>query len=181
MPETFHIVVNDHGLTERMRQFPARALAATARALDEQNELTVSAIISRRLSFNRDPPSTPDGLRVQSGRLRSSMRRTKAAIQGTGVVSSIGTNVKYAGVHEEGFTGTVQVPGHQRRLSETLSFRFGGKTTRRQVQGRDSFVRPHSRKMNLPARRFMARTIEERLPEYVEAIGKAVRAELDQP
>ncbi len=181
MPEQFRIEINDGGIPERMAAFPQRAARAIARAMDEQNELTVSAIIQRRLSFSRDEPSTMEGLRVQSGRLRRSMRRTKAIIQGDQVVSAIGSNVKYAGIHEEGFSGTVQIPGHQRRQTKRLSFRFGGSTRSRETQGRDIFVKPHSRRMNLPARRFMARTIEERLPQYRDAIVKAVHSALEGP
>ena len=181
MPDNWTIEITSDTATRALEEYPSRALQAIRRTLDEQNELTVSSVIEKRLSFNRDQPSTLEGLRVQSGKLRQSFRRgasdslsTGAKIEGDSVVSTIGSNLRYAGVHEYGFSGVVSVPGHSRRLQSRLSFKFGGKAKRRKVQGRDVFVRPHPMRVNLPARRYIGRTLDERLPAYTAAIESAL-------
>lgn len=56
--------------------------------------------------------------------------------------------MRYAGVHEFGFTGTVTVPAHTR----TMAF---GKPTKPFTVG------PYSRRMNIPARPFVKPTIND--------------------
>lgn len=57
----------------------------------------------------------PETLGVRTGRLRRSVRPSKARVVAGGVVSSIGSNVKYMGVHEFGFDGEVEVRPHARK------------------------------------------------------------------
>jgi phage gpG-like protein len=174
MPANLQITIDDKGLAERMGQFPERSTAAIARVVDRENAITVGKIIEKRLSFPRNQPATLEGLRVQSSRLRRSVRAERATIQGNEVNAAIGSNVRYAGVHEAGFSGTVHVPGYSRRQVIKRSFKFGGAARSRQTQGRDIFVRAHSRRVTFPARRPIGRTLEERLPEYKEAIENAL-------
>src|SRR5690606_24659350 len=86
--------------------------------LDRENEYTVGATVRERMSFPRGVPSTSEGLRVQTGRLRRSMTRSRAIAAGGVVVSAIGSNVRYFGPHEFGFDGVQSVPAHERRLPE---------------------------------------------------------------
>lgn len=89
-------------------QLPKTLPVAMARALARQNQLTVSYIQSKYLSFPKNGPTVLNGLRVVSNRLRGSVRATKPVLIGDGGVrATIGTNVKYAGVHEFGGTFTV--------------------------------------------------------------------------
>lgn len=171
------ITITPPDIAARVAQYPARMLRAVVRAMDEQNELTASTIITKRLNFPRDGATTMEGLRHITGRLYRSIRKSDAVLAGGGVASAIGSNVNYLGVHEFGFTGTVNVPGHVRRASKTFGYKFGGKVRSRRVRGADIAVRPHVRRANFPKREPIARTIRERLPAYGDAIARHIGAE----
>lgn len=171
---------------------------AIAKALDEQNEYTIGAAVQRRMSFPRTQPSTLEGLRVQSGLLRRSLNRSKAAIGVEGqVTSAIGSNVFYFGLHEFGYEGTAHVAEHRRRLPDRYVLAGGVKADRatvaraglltrtgklRKGQGeqlpeRYVMVRAHDRHVNLPARRMVQQTVTERMGAYLSSIaGHITRA-----
>ena len=191
MSYTIELTPEAQRTMERVRQLPLIVMRGIARAMDLQNQLTIAQMTERRLSFPREGPTTLEGLRVITNRLRSSIRATKAVIVGDGVESAIGSNVKYAGVHEFGFSGSVTVPAHQRRAPQADRFTFGGAqnlsrrlVTRlgamkgrghaRQTSSGISQVIGHQRTVNLPARRFIGRTLEERLPNYSAAISAEI-------
>lgn len=103
------------------------------KALEEQMWYTVGHIQAKYMSFPKDGPPMPNGLRVQSNRLRGSQRQAsginqrgmgneRPVVNGTRIYTSIGSNVRYAGVHEYGFDGTVTVPPHTRRNFKTMEF-----------------------------------------------------------
>jgi phage gpG-like protein len=71
---------------------------AIARTMDYQNQITVARIQTGHLSG----PTSDSSLSVRTNRLRGSVRASKALPTATGVVSSIGSNVVYAGIHEFG-------------------------------------------------------------------------------
>lgn len=75
---------------------------AVAREMDFQNNLTVAQIVQSHLSFPKHGPTQPSGLRAQSGILRGSVRASKATSNGGNATSAIGSNVKYAAIHEFG-------------------------------------------------------------------------------
>lgn len=89
----------------RFEKLPQNILIGIKRGMDEANQITVGVIQKEFLSYPKGGPSTLEGLRVQTNRLRSSIRASKAVISGDAVQSSIGSNVKYAALHE--FGGTV--------------------------------------------------------------------------
>jgi phage gpG-like protein len=149
----------------------ARALARTT---DCENQLTVAFIQENYLSFPKDGPVQETGLRVISNRLRGSIRATPAEITADGVTSSIGSNVRYAAIHEFGFDGNEQVSAHVRRRSSVQSFRFGQRLVHRKVRGADIEVRGFTRHMVMPARRPIGRGIEERLPAYAAAFENCI-------
>jgi phage gpG-like protein len=170
-------------------------MPAIARALDRENEYTVGQTVRERMSFPRGQQSTMEGLRVQTSRLRRSLTRSRAVVTQGGVTSSIGSNVKYYGVHEFGYSGIQSVKQHTRKLPTryfltqgvTVSHRdagraglltragklrkgFGTKTDARYIT-----VPAHLRKVNLPARQMVQRTVQARMPLYQLAIAEAVR------
>ena len=177
-----------------LREKPASViLPLIARAMDRENELTVGAIVERRMSFPKGGAITREGLRVGSGQARRSINRAPAQIQGTAVVSSIGSNVRHVGVHEFGYQGKQNVRSHTRvvrsidgkgRVIAGRDFGFGSRNVAgpfsRQIAGRGSrarmaqtgvaFVKAHTRNANFPARAMIRRTIEERRANYVAAI-----------
>lgn len=159
-------------LSERARRLiggspTQRILEAIRAGLDQENEYTVGAAVERRMSFSRSGPPTMEGLRVQSGLLRRSLRRNDAVISGNSVLGSIGSNVRYFGVHEFGFHGRQRVRAHTRRIAQA----FGKKIKAREIE-----VKAHERSVNMPARRMVRRTIEERMDDYKDTLSERVVA-----
>src|SRR4051812_17109033 len=104
----FAIKIEDNAaaILAQVKAFPEAMAQSIARALDEQNELTVGHIQETKLS--KRGPTT---LGVIHNRLRLSVHRALAVVKGNTIDSAIGSNVVYAGVHEFGFDGEVQVSG----------------------------------------------------------------------
>ncbi|MDB6108332.1 MAG: uncharacterized protein JWR69_82 [Pedosphaera sp.] len=145
------------------------ALAGMARAMDRENQFTVSHIQQEYLSFGRGGPSSPIGLRVQSNRYRQSLRASQATIDGQVINSAIGSNatnkgVSYPAIHEFG----AEIPPHKITASagKMLRFQIGSR-----VIFRKSVNHPG---MTLPARRPIGRGIQDRLTNYQTALSAAV-------
>lgn len=158
-------------LLARAKEFGDLIVRAIARAHDEQNDLTVGAIVEKRLSFSKRGPPTLEGLRAQDSHLRRSIRRSPALIDGEKVVSSIGSNIRYAAVHEFGFQGRVRV--RAKAHLEVLRGRRKVRVARK--------VKAHTRQMNLPARQYIQRTMRERTNDYRDAMERHVIAAVDKP
>jgi phage gpG-like protein len=95
---------------------------------------------------------------VKSGRLNRSIRKIKA--DWNGII--VGTNLPYAGIHNDGFRGKEQVNQHFRIASRKVMTRYlkNGKASKakdafKKVQGSGHEVKAHSRQMNMPRRRFI--------------------------
>ena len=149
----------------------ARALA---REMDYQNQLTVARIQQGHLSG----PTTDSSLSVRTNRLRGSANASKAIILGTGVTSTIGSNVVYAKVHEEGFDGDVRVQSYIRRVKSRDQYAkvmVGGKIKRtRTVTGR-GVVKSFTRHMHVIARAPFGHGLADRLPEYTTAFDQVTQ------
>lgn len=171
--------------------WPLALRGAIAAAMDKENELTTGQIQRRKLSVRG-----PQTLGVRTNRLRLSARPTKATVTADAILSSIGSNVKYAGVHEYGFTGSAPVKAYTRRAPQGDRFKNGQGGTiarltlqrggikpnaRAQVSSGFAQVRAHTRKMNFPARAPFRTGIEERLPNYSAALSRAIVAVFTQP
>jgi phage gpG-like protein len=97
---------------------------------------------------------------VKSGRLRNSIHII-SSISGS---VTVGTEVPYAEIHNEGFEGTESVNGFKRkRFKKSTVFstevfniksRQGRKSTVKNFSG-ESYVKPFTRQMNMPQRRFI--------------------------
>jgi phage gpG-like protein len=196
MPADFRIELTPDAKTilAQIETFPRRMQIGIVRAMNAQNELTASTAIEKRLNVSADIPGRIEWLRRRTGRLQKSIRRGQegniseaARVEGDTVYSSIGTNVRYAAIHEFGWSGVV-APHIRRRFKKVsllgefapLRRTLGGivgatkhKTIRRNVRGADIFVR-QSKPKTIPARPFLSTTIKEREPQYSEAISKAV-------
>lgn len=159
---TITIKSNAAAVLQKLREFPAAMAQGIARALDRRNELTVGQIQARKLS-QRGPTT----LGVVTNRLRSSIRPALAQVAGPSrIVSAIGSNVKYAGAHEYGFDGTVQVPAHSRKVTQVFGRVLKTPTT--------ADVRAHSAKRHIPARAFISSTVEEESGKYSADISAAI-------
>lgn len=171
-----------------------RALTRNLRvALNYENELTVGHIMRTRATGKGPFPVAEGRLGVRTNRYRGSIRRALAEVDGTAITSSIGTNVVYAGGHEFGFNGPVQVQAHSRRRFD--KFTTGGvavldprtgrikKSKKRIVEFERSShqVKAHTRLLKIPARRPIFRGIEDRLPAYSPALSAAIVAAFQEP
>lgn len=146
---------NAQEILRRVDRVPEFILAAMARGIDYQNELTIGWIQSRKLS-QRGAMT----LGVRTNRLRSSIRRDQAQ-HGNGVArGSIGSNVEYLGVHEFGFRGAVRVRAHTRQTGTGTAS-----------------VKAHDRQVNFRERRMVRSSIEKRAGAYArELSGRVVKA-----
>jgi phage gpG-like protein len=108
---------------------------------------------------------TDQVLRVRTGRLRRSIT---AQFDGedSNFRGIVGTNVKYARAHEEGFQGEVTVKEHTvKAFSRMQTMAFGQPMKEpRIVDVRAHVVKAHAMKMNIPKRPFLAPSVEENMP-----------------
>lgn len=170
--------------------------AEVARAIDRQNELSINLIMSKYLS-GQGPKPLPPAMHIlrtgKSPRLRTSLLRGAATVDGDNVSGSvISSGVKYAGVHEFGFRGTVSVKEHTRKL-KYAALKTGEKITMREAIKRGlttkkgdvrkkagtlvkqpSKVRAHSMNMNMPERAPIRTGIRDRLKEYADDISSTI-------
>lgn len=144
-----------------LQQLPANMGGAIARVLDLENDQTVSRI--QKTYMSRRGRNT---LGVRTNRLRGSIRRNKAQVSGLSVISGIGSNVEYMGVHEFGYDGPQSVSAHTRRINHI----FGVPSAEPIVQN----VRAHTRQVSFPERAPIRKGIRDRLPTYGSEISRAI-------
>jgi phage gpG-like protein len=164
MPDTFSIELTSEAkaVIERLGSTSSRLGERVSRAVDLQNELTIGHAQANKLSTRG-----PTTLGVRTNRLRSSLRRTPAVQADDGViVSSIGTNVVYAAVHEYGIDQEVAVRAHTRKVYQAF-----GQPLKRPVEAKVSAFR---RRMKMPERAFIRSSLAERASAYTDALSAAV-------
>ena len=91
-------------------------------------------------------------LHNRTGTLRRSINRVVTSNE-SGVVATIGTNVKYAAVHEYGFDGVVTVSAYVRKAA--VNAKTSGPIS----------VKTHTRHMKMPERSFLRSTIKDMAPK----------------
>jgi len=102
---------------------------------------------------------------IKTARLKDSI---VAAVTGPRTLS-VGTNVKYAAVHQLGFSGTVQIPEHLRRVKtrnvyqvKTAQTVSGRKIrSRRKIASGFTVVKAHPAHMRIPARPYLVAQAED--------------------
>lgn len=167
MPGSIRIVLTPPDLLQRLRNAPAAVPRAIAQEMNLQNQLTIGHIVQRRMTGKGPFPPSEGRLGVKTGRLRGSLRATAAVVQGQTITSAIGTNVKYAGIHE--FGGTIPAYVITARNKKSLRFVIGGK-----VLFRKSVNHPAT---EIPARAPIFRGIEDRAEQVGAALsGAALKA-----
>jgi phage gpG-like protein len=190
--ETFSVSINDAVLQARILgrwdQLHANLLT------------TIRRLAIRVQGYVKESKLTGQVLHVRTGTLRRSINQTVDDL-GTEIWAKVGTNVKYARVHEYGFTGAVDVRSHVRRLPLTESMmaeahRAGLKKdgtprknseaavlraiARMEKTGAAGYttVRAHSRMMNMPERSFLRSSLSDLSDEIRTSITRTVRASL---
>lgn len=161
----------------------AGLLAAVARELDNQTQLTVGHIVKTRLRGKGPFPVEQHRLGERSHLLWKSLRGTKAVISGNAVTSSIGSNLAYAGIHE--FGGTI----HRKRSSGFVRLRTDarGNLLRQGANGKLAIFakKSHNRfesvryqkgayDIIIPARAPVRAGIADRLQEIGSALSAAI-------
>jgi hypothetical protein len=167
---------------------PVRVMNYIAAAMDKQNQRTVGYIQKNYLTFPRQEPPVPMGLRSVSGDYSRSLHSPPATISGDTVDSAIGSPVKkngfrYPALHE--FGGRVHVKGREhkvrlrtdargnlvRQLGHSHLAMFARNDHQRAVE-RTGHSRDHD--VEYPARAPVQRGIEECLPDYKTGISAAI-------
>jgi phage gpG-like protein len=94
---------------------------------------------------------------VKTGTLKRAIRVKQADWNKVVIVN----DTPYAGIHNEGFRGTEQVGEHSRIASRRVATNYSNRTGKGlkkgqvKIQGKSHQVVAHSRRMNMPKRRFM--------------------------
>lgn len=150
-----------------------RAEALLSRVLGSHDRLMSNLrIVVQRLAIKaqgivKQDKLTGQVLHVRTGTLRRSINQ-KLLETGTGVYGQIGTNVKYAAIHEFGFDGIENVRAHLRRSSAQLAVK---RTQRAKKSEGEVTVRAHDRHVVMPKRSFLMSTLQDMTPE----IGTSLR------
>lgn len=87
------------------------------------------------------------------------------------ILGELGSPLAYVRAHEEGFSKTVKVRAHLRRITaRSTALTRKGRRSRKRVTVGFASVRSHDMKMNITAKRFVRKSFEElrgRLPQRV--------------
>jgi phage gpG-like protein len=123
-------------------------------------ERGMARALLRLLIKVKDDKLSGGALHVRTGRLRRSIHQEMAWTSPNKLMGLVGTNVAYARVHEYGFTGTVTVRDHLRRLK--------GNTVRARLKKLNAMglrgmttVEAHKMKMHVPERSFLRSALDE--------------------
>lgn len=164
MSDGIKVQVDDTQVLAKFDVMPGRvhdALVAKVGALDLQLEAKVKNKLSGAV------------LQVKTGALRRSIFST-VEDQGNavyGVVASSG-DVKYAAIHEFGFSGTEAVKAHVRQISQAF-----GKPLKNAIAVQ---VRAFDRKMDMPQRSFLRSSLAEMKDAITQGLQQAVREAVNQ-
>ncbi len=133
---------------------PGIVLACLSKALDQENQLTITHVVLRYLSFPRTFPTQPTGLRVITGRLRGAARATQPRLLDGLVSSSLGSFVKYAEAQEFG----ADIPSRPTRSK------------------RPNWAKKHptTKAFSITGRHMFWRGLQDRLPDYSQALSASI-------
>jgi phage gpG-like protein len=150
-------VVGDERALARLRDLPVAINSALVRAItklgiDLQRNVQQGELSGQMLAERSGSLKSSIDLRVDQ----------KAAV----VTATVFTDSAYAGAHEYGFAGTVNVRESLRRVAEA----FG-----RPISGKIINVRAHSRRMDLPERSFLRSALEDMAPAIRDEVETSLR------
>jgi HK97 gp10 family phage protein len=152
-------LVGDTQLIARLSAMPEKLRAGVGRAV-----LRLAQQLQRKVQSEK---LTGQVLKVRTGSLRSSINY-QVAEDATSVTASVGTNIRYAGIHE--FGGTQ--PGRQilPKRGRALAFEFAG--------GRRFFASVDRPAAHFPERSFLRSALREMQPTIKAELETAVRGAL---
>lgn len=146
----------------RAEQFLARILGMK----DQMHANVLRAVTRLSIELQgkvKEEKLTGQVLHVRTGTLRRSINRV-VNDDPSGATAVVGTNVKYAHVHEFGFHGPVNVRSHTRTLKNGV------------VQN----VRQYVRQMNMPERSFLRSSLSEMAAKIKQDIKQAAVGSIKQ-
>lgn len=150
-------IVGSDKVTSGLESRKSSAMGAIERAVKSSALSLVAYIKKEKLSGQV--------LNVKTGTLRRSIT-ARFETAGNEIRAYVGTNLKYARIHEYGFKGQVPVKAHQRMMNVAWG--------RRVKEPRMIDVRAHAMKMNVPARPFMAPSLAENREKISSDIRRAL-------
>lgn len=148
MSDELTIDVRAEALLSQLAGASDRFLEDQKRAIDRLSIELQSMVKTQKLSGQV--------LHVRTGTLRRSINRQITSTS-TSVMGQVGTNVRYAAIHEYGFEGRVSVPQYSRQNP-------GGGSTN---------VRAHVMNMRMPMRSFLRSTLHEQAEHIRETLREA--------
>jgi len=165
-------------------------LESIRKAMDYQNQLTVGHIVEKRLTGRGPYPVSQHRLGERSHLYRKSLRAAKATFSGQTVESSIGANVKYAGVHEFGAVirhkaraGTVRLrtdnAGNLMRQPGKLGTRLAVFAKRSHKNARTVGFSGKAYSVTIPARAPITTGIQDRLEDYGRGVSERIVGDLE--
>ena len=166
---------------------PAKAVIAIAKAMDAENNETVRQVSINRLTGKGPFPVEAHRLGARSGRLLAGFRASKAVISGDTVQSSIGDDVFYAKIHEDGAHFTRKAGKVRLRTNAAGALERQGRNGRLAVFAKSLGSRAHVRyrevaygahEIDFPARAPIRTGILERVAAYGEAYSRALDSAL---
>jgi phage gpG-like protein len=155
------VLVGDRRLIGQLQALPQAVQSGLGRAMLQLAQQLQDHVQQDKLSG--------EVLRVRSGALRASIA-AQTADSGTTFSATVGSDLPYAAAQEYGFSGTVSVRAHLRRIREA----FG-----RPIAERTISVGAYTRNMNLPARSFLGSALADMQPEIEAALRDAVNQPLE--
>ncbi|HTJ77943.1 MAG TPA: hypothetical protein VL357_03030 [Rariglobus sp.] len=164
-------------LLANAQQFPMNLLKAVRTTLNYELGLAVGHIQKDRLTGKGPFPAADGRLGVRTNRLRQSVWQAPAQIAGNVITASIGSNVKYAAIHEYG--GAFQVKAHKRRIIAFDRYERRGRGLVKTQSGIRGAIKSYT--INFPARAPFRRGLEDRLPRIGQALSTAVVQAFNPP
>lgn len=135
-----------------------------------------AAIMVQRLAKQK---VSGEVLNVVSNKLRTSISAEVVTTGGV-IVGIVGSNVKYAAIHEYGFAGKISVSAHVRRsvrqMKSARRNKLGNETSGSKLKGKGTGVinvRSFERTVNYPERSFIRSSLKELTPEIRAMVSKA--------
>jgi phage gpG-like protein len=126
------------------------AVAFSMERFRQQNWVGASGVEPWKPRKKDSQKNKGKGILVQSGNLRRSIRITAETRDGV----TVGSNIIYAKVHNQGSTETVQIGAHKRTIgvADISELNKAGKPKKQAIT---TNVKAHSRKQNIPKRQFL--------------------------
>lgn len=162
---SIHLTQDQSARMLALKDAGQRLLRPLAMAWGSAAKETLGRAVKGRFTGKGPFPVSQNRLGIVTNRLRKSMRATAPQVEaaGSNISLSMGSNVSYFAPHEFGFKGRVQVRGHTRKAVADRRRAPRGQISKGEISARKdaykrgrssaSYVKPHSRRVNVPARR----------------------------